>query len=64
MRTIPKPQPGEFAPYASMYIDLLPDDGLVLHHLRENLKVAKNLVGDLSDEYLSTPHAPGEWTIK
>jgi uncharacterized damage-inducible protein DinB len=56
--------PGEFAPYASMYIDLLPDDGLVLQHLRENLIAAKTLLRDLPDAKLSKPHAPGEWTIK
>ena len=26
MNRIDKPQPGEYAPYASMYIDLLPDE--------------------------------------
>lgn len=64
MRLIPKPKPGEFAPYASMYIDLLPDDGLVLQHLRENLITVKKVVGSLLEEALTTPHAPGEWTIK
>jgi uncharacterized damage-inducible protein DinB len=47
-----------------MYIDLLPDDGLVLKHLRDNLDVVKAAVSHLSDEQLCTPHAPGEWTIK
>ncbi len=30
MRKIPKPEAGEYPPYALMYIGLLPDDGLVL----------------------------------
>jgi uncharacterized damage-inducible protein DinB len=47
-----------------MYIDLLPDDGLVLKHLRDNLDVVKQTLSHLGDEQLSTPHAPGEWTIK
>jgi hypothetical protein len=38
MRKIGKPEEGEYAPYAIMYIGLLPDDGLVLKHLRDNLK--------------------------
>lgn len=66
MRTIPKPESdaGEYAPYAIMYIDLLPDDGLVLKHLADNLQAAKELAQSFSDEQLSTPHAEGEWTIK
>jgi len=36
MKIINKPDKGEYAPYTSMYIDLLPDDGLVLKHLSEN----------------------------
>ncbi len=41
MKIIDKPKPGEFAPYASMYIDLLPDDGLVLKHMQENFEAVK-----------------------
>lgn len=66
MRTIPKPQPdaGEYAPYAIMYIDLLPDDGLVLQHLADNLQLVKDLALSFAEEKLSIPHAAGEWTIK
>lgn len=64
MRTIPKPLEGEFAPYAIMYIGLLPDDGLVLDHIRDNLKVVTDLVHPLSEAQLTTPFAEGEWTIK
>lgn len=64
MRRVQKPTEGEYAPYAIMYIDLVPDDGLVLEHLRANLQMVKDLTGPLSDEKLSTPCAPGEWTIK
>lgn len=64
MRTVQKPAEGEYAPYAIAYIDLVPNDGLIFEHLRENLQMVKNLVGQLPDEKLSTPCAPGEWTIK
>jgi uncharacterized damage-inducible protein DinB len=64
MRTIPKPLEGEFAPYAIMYIGLLPDDGLVLEHMQSNLKVVTDLIRPLSEAQLTTPCAEGEWTIK
>lgn len=66
MRIIPKPHPdaGEYAPYAIMYIDLLPDDGLVLKHLADNLEVVKDLAQSFPEDKLSIPHAVGEWTIK
>ena len=41
MRLIPKPRPGEYPPYASMYLDLLPDDGRLLRHLRDGLQGAR-----------------------
>ncbi|MEM9952062.1 MAG: DinB family protein [Chloroflexota bacterium] len=64
MRHIPKPEAGEYDPYAIMYIKLLPDDGLVLQHLADNLKIVDKLVSPLTDAQLSTPHQAGEWTIK
>jgi len=64
MRKVQKPVEGEYAPYTIAYISLVPDDGLIFEHLRENLQMVKNLVGQLPDEKLSTPCAPGEWTIK
>ncbi len=64
MNLIPKPQPGEYAPYAIMYLALLPDDGQVLEHLRDNLEATQAFIRTFSGEQLSTPHKPGEWTIK
>ena len=63
MRLIPKPLEGEFAPYAIMYIGLLPDDGLVLSHMQENLTRISNLVRPLSEVKRTQPFASGEWTI-
>ncbi len=47
-----------------MYISLLPDDGLVLKHLKDNLESIKALSRFLLEEQLSYRFAEGEWTIK
>jgi hypothetical protein len=64
MFTIPKPQPGEYAPYAIMYIDLLPDDGQPMNHLVKNQASALELIKSIPVEKLDVPCAPGEWTVK
>lgn len=64
LRSIEKPKSGEFAPYTTMYIDLLPDDGRILTHLQNNLQKTIDLIQSFPEEALITPHAPGEWTIK
>ena len=63
-RQISKPAVGEFAPYTSMYIDLLRDDGKVLAHMQANLQKTIDLIRSFPEEKLSKPHAAGEWTIK
>ncbi len=64
MRKIQKPHPDEYPPYASMYIDLLPDDGLVLQHLEENFASVREFIRSLPEEKLLYRYAPGKWTIK
>ncbi|PWT95122.1 MAG: DNA damage-inducible protein DinB [Bacteroidetes bacterium] len=64
MRTIQKPLSGEFPPYAIMYMKLVPDDGLLLDHLKENLQEVRKLILSLSNEQLMYRYAPGKWTIK
>src|SRR5262245_15533889 len=64
MKKIAKPEAGEFPPYAAMYIDLLPDDGLVLKHLKDNLKATKSLLLPLPPEKLLYRYAEGKWTVK
>jgi uncharacterized damage-inducible protein DinB len=64
MRTIAKPEPGEYPPYARTYIDLLPDDGRLLEHLEANLRATAELIGSLSEEQLLHRYAPDKWTIK
>lgn len=64
MKNIQKPEEGEYAPYAIMYIELLPDDGLVLQHLLDNVQMVKELVRSQPEEKLTSRCAEGEWTIK
>ncbi len=47
-----------------MYIDLLPNDGLVLTHLEDNLKLAKSFILSLPEEKLTYRYAVDKWTIK
>lgn len=64
MRRIEKPEEGEYPAYAARYISLLPDDGLILKHLKENLKATKAFILSLAEERLAFRYAPGKWTIK
>jgi hypothetical protein len=64
MRKIEKPAEGEYAPYAIIYIGLLPDDGLVLKHLKDNLEATRAFIHSLPEERLAYRYAEGKWTIK
>ena len=64
MKMITKPEDGEYAPYTIMYIGLLPDDGLILKHLRDNLAATTDFIRALPEEKLSYRYAEGKWTIK
>jgi len=64
MKIIQKPKPGEYPPYAAMYINLLPDDGKVLNHLEENFRSTKEFILSLPQEKLLYRYAPDKWTIK
>ena len=63
-RNIQKPAAGEFPPYASMYIDLIPSDGRLLTHLWNNLQVAKTLIQALPPDKHLYRYAEGKWTVK
>lgn len=64
MRLIAKPEDGEFPPYASMYIQLLPGDGLLLKHLQDNFVTTKKLILSLPEQKLTYRYAENKWTIK
>jgi uncharacterized damage-inducible protein DinB len=61
---IEKPREGEYPAYAHMYIDLLPDDGLILKHLADNSKATKKFVVSIPKDRLLYRYAEGKWTIK
>jgi uncharacterized damage-inducible protein DinB len=64
MRRIDKPAAGEYAPYTIIYIGLLPDDGLILRHLKNNLAATRDFILSLPAEKLAHRYAEGKWTIK
>jgi uncharacterized damage-inducible protein DinB len=64
MMKIDKPEESEYAPYTIRYIGLLPDDGLVLKHLEDNLKATIDFILSLPEEKLTYRYAKGKWTIK
>jgi uncharacterized damage-inducible protein DinB len=64
MQMIQKPDPGEYAPYAIMYIDQVPSDGLVIQHLQDNLKSTRDFILAFPPEKLAVPWQAGEWTIQ
>lgn len=64
MRRIDKPIPGEFPAYSSIYLDLLEDDGKILHHLWSNFVTIKKFIYSLPEEKLYHRYAKGKWTIK
>ncbi len=64
MKRIQKPLAGEYDPYAIMYIKLLPDDDLVLQHLKENFKRTREFIQSLPPDKLNYRYAENKWTIK
>ncbi len=63
-RQYPQPEIGEYLPHTLDYISLVPSDGLILDHLAGGLQQIEALVASCTPEKLTTPHAPGEWTIQ
>jgi uncharacterized damage-inducible protein DinB len=61
---IEKPREGEYPAYANIYIDLLPDDGLILKHLADNLTTTKKFIVCIPKDRLLHRYAEGRWTIK
>ena len=64
MRIISKPDKSEYPEYAEMYMKLLPGDGLILKHLKNNFQTAKDFIYSLPPEKLLYRYAEDKWTIK
>jgi hypothetical protein len=60
---IDKPEPGDYAPYFSGYIDEAPD-GSLFDVLRSQSDEMKQLLASISDERSLYRYAPGKWSIR
>ena len=64
MRIIAKAKQGDYPEYAEMYMKLVPGDGLILQHLRDNFSMVKKLICALPEEKLFYRYETGKWSIK
>jgi uncharacterized damage-inducible protein DinB len=64
MQRIEKPKEGEYPAYAIMYMKLVPDDGLLVKHLRAGFDNMRKLVLALPQDKLLYRYAKNKWTIK
>ena len=62
MRSISRPEPGEYAPYTVEYFRLVPDD--VLAHMTRCLTTTVEFFRAIPEDLLDQAHEPGEWTVK
>lgn len=61
---IAKPIEGEYPAYAKMYMDILPDDELIIQHLENNFHKVKSYISSLPYEKLEFRYEENKWTIK
>ncbi|HET8715988.1 MAG TPA: DinB family protein [Holophagaceae bacterium] len=64
LRSIDRPEPGEYPAYAEMYMKLIPRDGRVLEHLAAGLQEAEAFIRALPPARLLHRYAEGKWSIK
>ena len=64
MGIIAKPLADEYPAYASMYIDLIPNDGRLLQHFEDNFIASRKLIQSIPEKKLYYRYAEGKWTIK
>lgn len=62
MRPVPRPEPGEYAPYTIGYFNRVPDD--ILDHMMSCLDSTPQFFEAIPADLLDAPHEPGEWTVK
>ena len=63
MKTIAKPVEGYPSFYQS-YLDLVPNDGKLIQHLKEITIETEGLISERSEEQLTYRYSEGKWTIK
>jgi len=64
MRIIHKAKKGDYPEYAEMYMKLLPNDGLILKHLKDNFDANKKFIYSLPEQLLYHRYQEGKWSIK
>lgn len=64
MRVIQKPPAGEYPVHAEMYMKLLPDDGLILNHLKDNFENTRAFICALPQEKLLHRYKKDKWSVK
>lgn len=64
MTTITRPEAGDIAPYAQIYVDCVPP-GDVIQTLEQQIHKTITLLKSFPDEQAGTlAYAPGKWTVK
>ena len=58
-----KPSPTTYPPYFQKYIDLVPDEELLVGFANQAV-IIKNLLGSITEEKSVFAYAPGKWTLK
>jgi uncharacterized damage-inducible protein DinB len=60
---ISKPKPDEYSPFASVYVNLVPDAN-VIALLEQQMVSSYELFSNLTPEQAAYAYAPGKWTVK
>jgi len=64
MRIIHKAQQRDYPAYAEIYMNLLPDDGMILEHLLVNYENHKAFIYSLPEDKLYHRYQKDKWSIK
>ena len=64
MRNIAPPEPTEYPPYSSIYMELINYNRNILEQLWDNFLELKQFIYNLPEEKLTYRYAAGKWTIK
>lgn len=60
---ISKPNPDEYSPFATTYVNLVPDSH-VIELLEQLMESSHQLFNNLTDEQAAYAYAPDKWTVK
>lgn len=64
-KMIPRPRPGDHAPYYRTYVDLVPEQtGDILRHLKKQGVATMNFLKGLDENQAQHRYAPEKWSVK